>query len=401
MGNIDQLKKLIPMSDDENSEIIEDTPQVNTQLITDSFIDKITPHKSNIGDFSMNSFVIVDPIEEEETSDVYMESIIDMFKRLNNKIDNIADTRTAESHALEKIQGLLLNHDSINALNTIREVRNQDVGEFHLYSGFVNYTIPSILIKIKDELIKIKENSILIKGCYDDLENRYIKKAEENERLKNMISQQSKDHKIQIENLIAENNNIKDQLIGIHRENGTEGLDSLLEEDIVKGIKQLVSNKSAAINDLREEVLEKDEIIKNYNKRANSFEVTHLSTQVDSLKQTQQKLQGENINLTQIANKLSENNTKLKQELIFFNSELKKAMEMIARKNETITRQKNLIELFQEKIGGKNEFPIEELKKRKHQIEERLEKESDYFIKQRLRKEREDCCKRLSDFLNL
>ncbi|ELA40932.1 uncharacterized protein VICG_02021 [Vittaforma corneae ATCC 50505] len=220
--------------------------------------------------------------------------------------------------------------------------------------------------------------------------------------MRSMISQQSRDHKAQIDGLAAENNNIKDQLVKIHKDYGVAGaLESLLEEDILKEIRNLVYSKCKLIDDLREEAMKKDEVIEQFERKANMFEVKHLSSQVESLKQTQHKLQDENLNLTQIVNKMSEKNTKLKQELLFFNSELKKAMELLGRKNETIYGQKSLIELFQEKISGASSFPIEDLKKKKLEIEERLEKENDYFVKQRLKREREDCSKRLSDFLNL
>lgn len=50
-----------------------------------------------------------------------------------------------------------------------------------------------------------------------------------------MFSQQSNDHKAQNDNLVGENNNIKEQLIKIHKEYSTTNtLNSLLEEDVFK-----------------------------------------------------------------------------------------------------------------------------------------------------------------------
>ena len=77
-----------------------------------------------------------------------------------------------------------------------------------------------------------------------------------------------------------------------------------------------------------------------------------------------------------------------------------KNIEIVNKKNDTILRQKSLIELFQEKLSGSS-FPIEELRKKKLDIEHKLAEETDYFVKQNLKKESKDCEKRLSDFLSL
>ena len=224
---------------------------------------------------------------------------------------------------------------------------------------------------------------------------------EENDRLKSIINQQSKDHKAQIDELSSENNHLKDEILKIVTEYGTDcKIESLLEEDILLNLKRIVKGKCAEISRLQDTLGNKEVALKEFYDKENSFDISHLNNQVESFKKSQKKLQDENLNLTQIVNKLSEKNTKLKQELIFFNSELKKAMDTLAKKNEAISRQKSLIELFQEKLSGSS-FPIEELRKKKGEIEKKLSEETDYFIKQNLKKESRDCEKRLSDFLSL
>lgn len=151
--------------------------------------------------------------------------------------------------------------------------------------------------------------------------------------------------------------------------------------------------------ELNEGIAKKNEIIGRFERKAGMFGVSHLNSHVDSLKQVQHKAQDENLNLKQIINKFSEMITKLKQELIFFNSELKKAMEAVGRKNETISRQKSLTELLQGKIGGTSTCPIDALKKTKQEFEGRFEKENEYFVGQGLKREKDDCAKRLSVFL--
>lgn len=403
--NNEALKKLIPMSDDELIDLTENNLRISAPSIVETTIHPNSPSKTIYGDFSMNSFVFVDKeqqTKEDDNTNVYMDSIIDLYRTLNNKIDIFTKEKSKESIIIGKIYSLMLLNDTKNAMSLLKDLAGDDINTKDLYEGLLYKTIPEKIINIKNWLIEIKDNAYLLKNSYNDIENRYIKKVEESERLKNIVNQQNKDHKAQIDSLANENNNIKDRLIKIHKDYcGENKLNSLLEEDIIKEINELVNIKCNEILNLKQELSKRGDIIGQFERKANMFDVANLNSQVESLKQVQHKLQDENLNLTQISSKLSERNTKLKQELIFFNSELKKAKELVERKNETIARQKSLIELFQEKLGGTSSYPIEDLRKKKIEIEERLEKESDYFIKQRLRKEKEDCSKRLSDFLSL
>lgn len=406
------------MSDEEIENSYDEDIKMIAPVLTETSINMNSPTKTVYGDFSMNSFVIVDTPEdtycENKTNrfkddkntikeDVYMESILGLFKSLSVKIDSFYDMRSTEKDIIEKLSAYLTVNDTKSALQCIQEYKNDGNIDFMtVYHSLLQKTIPDFLISLRQKLITVREDLFTYHNCYKEVEDKLYKKAEECERLKNIINQQSKDFKTQIDGLVLENTNMKDDLLKIYNGYSTEkNLESQLEVDIIRNIREVLHQKCEVIDDLREEVLKKDEIIGQFERKAQMFEVTHLNSQVDSLKQTQHKLQAENLNLTNIVNKLSEKNTKLKQELIFFNNEMKKAMEAINRKNETISRQKSLIELFQDKLGGNESFPIEELRRKKKEIEERLAKETDYFVKQDLKKEKEDCAKRLSDFLML
>lgn len=364
-----------------------------------------SPNNTVYGDFSMNSFLIVDTPEEEkkeDTSYVYMESIIDLIRGLNTKIDTLKSEKSEEKHILERVMSFLTIGDSQSAEEVIQTYNNQsNSASTEILVGLIQKTLPQFFINLKEELLNIKEIGLLLKNIYIETDSRFIKKLEENDRLKSIINQQSKDHKAQIDELSSENNHLKDEILKIVTEYGTDcKIESLLEEDILLNLKRIVKGKCAEISRLQDTLGNKEVALKEFYDKENSFDISHLNNQVESFKKSQKKLQDENLNLTQIVNKLSEKNTKLKQELIFFNSELKKAMDTLAKKNEAISRQKSLIELFQEKLSGSS-FPIEELRKKKGEIEKKLSEETDYFIKQNLKKESRDCEKRLSDFLSL
>ena len=403
------MKKLSPMDDKElknNLESDENTLVNNGDgRGLENVFELNSPNNTVYGDFSMNSFLIVDTPEEEkkeDTSYVYMESIIDLIRGLNTKIDTLKSEKSEEKHILERVMSFLTIGDSQSAEEVIQTYNNQsNSASTEILVGLIQKTLPQFFINLKEELLNIKEIGLLLKNIYIETDSRFIKKLEENDRLKSIINQQSKDHKAQIDELSSENNHLKDEILKIVTEYGTDcKIESLLEEDILLNLKRIVKGKCAEISRLQDTLGNKEVALKEFYDKENSFDISHLNNQVESFKKSQKKLQDENLNLTQIVNKLSEKNTKLKQELIFFNSELKKAMDTLAKKNEAISRQKSLIELFQEKLSGSS-FPIEELRKKKGEIEKKLSEETDYFIKQNLKKESRDCEKRLSDFLSL
>lgn len=409
MEHREALKKLIPMSDDE----VENIPPRELKLSTSNLMDTSSlldsPVKTTYGDFSLNSFVVVDvPSQEPEASqedgvDVYMESILGLFKSLNSKIDDLAHQRSAERQVLDEAQQCLLSNNSKKALDIISSHSGKCIPDVKkAVCDFLERQWPEFLLNIRSCLVSTQEICFNLKNAYKDTESKLFKKLEENDRLKNIINQQSIDCRAQIDALASENNAMKDGVIKLIRDLDPDlRLGSQLEEDVLKELEVLIARKNEVIDDLRTESARKDNIIHEYTRKAKSFEISHLHSQIEELKATQKKLQDENLNLTQILNKMSEKNTKLKQELVHFNSELRKSLESINKKNDTIARQKTLIEMFQEKLSGSQNLPIEELRRRRCEIDDKLARETDYFAKQSLRREREDCEKRLSDFLSL
>lgn len=402
------MKKLIPMSDNEKEQNSLSDINLAAPSICDSVFDINSTNNTAYGDFSMNSFVIVDTEDfnnkknDDEISYVYMESIIDLMKGLNMKIDSLKTEKSKEKHVLERVMSFLTIGDSRSAEETIQCYNGSNSPAItEIFLNLIQKSLPNFFISLKEELLKTKEIALGLKNVYLETDTRLFKKLEENERLKNIINQQSKDHRIQIDDLSKENNYLKDEILKIATEIGNNTkMESLLEEDILESLKAGIRAKCIEMESLKEKLSERELSLQEYHLKESSFDISHLNSQIESFKKSQKKLQDENLNLTQIVNKLSEKNTKIKQDLIFFNSELKKAMEVLAKKNDTIARQKSLIELFQEKLSGSS-FPIEELRRKKLEVEKKLIKETDYFVKQSLKKESEDCEKRLSDFLSL
>lgn len=398
-----EVLRRLTMSDDE----MESIP--NLKLCAPSLMDASllsSPVKSMYGDFSLNSFVVIDSPPEttqEDGGSVYMESVLDLFKSLSSRIDGLSLQRTAERSVLEEAQQQLLLNRPGKALEVISKHTGECVlGMKEAVSEFIERQWPEFLLNIRSSLVGTQEICFNLRNAYKDIESKLFKKLEENERLKNIINQQSVDCRAQVDTLVSESNAMKDGIIKCITDlDPLFNFDSQLEVDLLRGLGSLIAERNGLVEELRSENVKKDGVIREYVRKAKSFEVSHLASQVDELKTTQRKLQEENLNLTNILNKMSEKNTKLKQELVLFNSELKRSLESISKKNEAIARQKTLIEMFQEKLSGSKSFPIEDLRRRKSEIDGRLARETDYFAKQSLKKEKEDCERRLSDFLSL
>jgi len=420
MNNAENIGKLIPILDNEIEEQTEDDiknlsiNKIDTSFILDS------PVKPQFGDLSQNSFVVIDSMCQEESdngsteesnskirntdvSNVYMKSILDLFRSLNFKMDSMSYQRSCEKVILEEVQSHLClknYHKAIEAINKYSGQKPPDQTE--LYKNFIEVRLREDILEIRSQMVVLDEVAFKMKNAYSGIETKLVKKMEENERLRKMINQQSIDHKAQIDGLVSENNLMLDGIVETIKGLNCEDVpDSQLQVDILQELRHIGKKTKEEIAVLREQNAKKDEVIAEFRKKAKSFEITHLNSQIDELKSTQKKLQDENINLSQILSKMSEKNTKLKQELLLFNTEYKKSIDAINKKNETISRQKMLIEMFQEKLSGTESLPIEELKRKRSDIEARLERETDYFTKQALRREKLDCEKRLSDFLNV
>lgn len=417
----------------ENNQEAHKSEESTQNLLTESLKSLISPilPMKNFEDFSQNSFVFVDTTDADfeyednsillennniieitnksdeciknDVSNVYMKSILDLFRSLNFKIDNISLQKQTQKHIIEEVHGHLLLNDSKAALKTI----NRHLGDIkpemtQLCEQFIRTTLKDAIFDLKNQILNVEETVNKAKNIYNEIESKLYKKLEENKRLMNIINQQSVDHKAQVDNLVQENSIMKDEIINLIKIlNPTQALDSKLQEDIIQVLKNKIEEKIVLVEDLQNDNFRKEGIIQDYVKKSSNFEVCHLNKQIVEFKITQKKLQDENINLSQIISKMSEKNTKLKQELVLFNTEYKRAVEAIKIKNETISRQKTLIEMFQEKLTGTNNFPIEELRKKKYDIESKLERENDFLVKQALKKEKNDCEKRLSDFLSI
>ena len=168
------MKKLSPMDDKElknNLESDENTLVNNGDgRGLENVFELNSPNNTVYGDFSMNSFLIVDTPEEEkkeDTSYVYMESIIDLIRGLNTKIDTLKSEKSEEKHILERVMSFLTIGDSQSAEEVIQTYNNQsNSASTEILVGLIQKTLPQFFINLKEELLNIKEIGLLLKKIY-------------------------------------------------------------------------------------------------------------------------------------------------------------------------------------------------------------------------------------------
>ncbi|KAI5149303.1 hypothetical protein ENBRE01_0820 [Enteropsectra breve] len=331
-------------------------------------------------------------------NDVYMDTILTLFQKLNTKIEGLSNIRQENKRVIDECYSQLLvgNSDAAAEILSIHSTQEQPSENSRLKAISKKWEKSSD--RMKAELLEIREKLLKLSTTQHKIADIAVKKSEESERLKNIIYKQSNEHRAQVEQLSKENSILKEGLIAVLRENG-ESLNSQLEEDLLKTLQSSMARMSNE-NKRKEELLEeKTAKIGMLEKQLSAGDSEKLNAQIEEYKKTVASVQGQNLNFTQIIQKLSEKNVKLKRDLVLFNTELTKAAASLKNKNEIIARQKTLIDMFQKRISG--EFPINELQQKRKELEDRLTNEKDYFAKKILEKEKIDCEKRLADFMGL
>ena len=142
--------------------------------------------------------------------------------------------------------------------------------------------------------------------------------------------------------LLLETNKFKNELINIIQfETSTN--DNNYDNKSISELFQLLKDH---LNRYKNDILN----VKRQKNSENSSNIDELNTYILDLKKQIDKLQKDNLKITQNQTKLTEKNIKYQKDLIIFNNEIKKLITSDKIKTETILRQKKLIEMFQEKL---------------------------------------------------
>ncbi|KAI5169553.1 hypothetical protein PAEPH01_0807 [Pancytospora epiphaga] len=361
--------------------------------------------RDNIDCISSENITTVLSIDNDDVeigdTDVYMRNTLELFMRLNGKLEILLREKSSDRRIMEECYKRILRKDIKGALSCLRVHVNTDEEE-KSFKAFIEDKWPIYSRRIKGEMDSIRGLVIQMKNIFERLLDRLEMKGNECDRLSDVNKKQSIDYSIQLNSLISENDALKDGLITqLKRHGSPEALNSMLAIDLLSGVGKVLEEQTGELVKYRKSLLERDLQLDEFKRRESSLDVMNLSKQLEEFKRTEKRLQNENINFSETIQRLSIRNSKYKQDLVLFNNELKKSFETIRLKNETIERQKKLISLFQDKLSGCPDYPIEELKARRREIDSKIVKEEDYLKRQVLERERIDCDRRLSDFIKL
>ncbi|TBU13912.1 hypothetical protein CWI40_121000 [Ordospora colligata] len=157
-------------------------------------------------------------------------------------------------------------------------------------------------------------------------------------------------------------------------------------------MKQSVERMKQRIDELHQENLGMKETIENYKQQVGKNEETKKELEI---------LLNENIRFSEAITKLCSKNSKTKNDLITARDMLKQANEAIKSKNATISKQKNIIDVLQSRVGEEYLVPMNELQERVDDLKTQINQETNVHERDRLGQQIEDYERRIADFLCL
>lgn len=362
-----------------------------------------------IGDFTENSLLYTgeevvhiprisyESFQNDENKEAKaMKGMLELFEQLNFKLDAMARWRSAEKSTITEARSFIelgrydrakralsthCNPDSCQA-DLLREVWNEEK------------------LKMLNSVLKAKTAISKLELFVNNLLAIMDRKANENDRLREVIKSQHSEHLAQLESVVEENSNLKNGVVRLVQEYSHDP-NSKLEDDLLLTLEISMKKSRDEVSVLSNKIAAQESEIKTLRSHESNLNLNQLKKRLESSFITRKKLEEQNLQFNEIIKKLSDENVKRRKDLETLNEEMKRIIHGSKRKDETITRQRVLIQLFQNKLGGSCVVPIEELRRRKERIVQQLSVERDFIKKDILRKEAEDCDRRLSDFIKL
>ncbi len=367
----------------------------------------ITGQKSNFDPALDDTLDITLPVNENleiptDPLNVYMKPIVECLSDINLSLNEFKGSRSAERKVLMECLRALKQEDVEKSKGLLlAELGSEEQNKILITS------IIELLPKFKDACLKAMDTVTKIKSglsqvsevnskLSEDLEATRVSLQISRDEVKKMETQND----LRTNKAIADSNLLKKNLIDLLK-TFDEVVDSELEGDLVEKCKCLFNSFKNDVAKIKEELS-----IERYNSKkkdeyyqSNNIEI--LTQEVESLRNTQRKLQSENLSMSQGMQKLIEKNYKYKQNLVLFNTHLKRFIEKDKIQMETISKQKNLIELFQNKLSGtQNNSTVNALRKQNEEIDKLVLKEKDEKKKEKLllmKKENEQKILKLSN----
>lgn len=267
--------------------------------------------------------------------------IIDLFENINSKINELLQSKSYDYKLLKNCYKYIMLEDYTTVkkllLSRIDPISKSDLMIHYLSGNGINEikTIQKMLNDVQQKITVINPIINKIISLSHDLNK-------ENIMLISKIDEIEKTATHKYDSLLLETNKFKNELINIIQfETSTN--DNNYDNKSISELFQLLKDH---LNRYKNDILN----VKRQKNSENSSNIDELNTYILDLKKQIDKLQKDNLKITQNQTKLTEKNIKYQKDLIIFNNEIKKLITSDKIKTETILRQKKLIEMFQEKL---------------------------------------------------
>lgn len=267
--------------------------------------------------------------------------IIDLFENINSKINELLQSKSYDYKLLKNCYKYIMLEDYTTVkkllLSRIDPISKSDLMIHYLSGNGINEikTIQKILNDVQQKITVINPIINKIISLSHDLNKENIMLISKIDEIEKTAT-----HKYDL--LLLETNKFKNELINIIQfETSTN--DNNYDNKSISELFQLLKDH---LNRYKNDILN----VKRQKNSENSSNIDELNTYILDLKKQIDKLQKDNLKITQNQTKLTEKNIKYQKDLIIFNNEIKKLITSDKIKTETILRQKKLIEMFQEKL---------------------------------------------------
>lgn len=267
--------------------------------------------------------------------------IIDLFENINSKINELLQSKSYDYKLLKNCYKYIMLEDYTTVkkllLSRIDPISKSDLMIHYLSGNGINEikTIQKMLNDVQQKITVINPIINKIISLSHDLNKENIMLISKIDEIEKTAT-----HKYDL--LLLETNRFKNELINIIQfETSTN--DNNYDNKSISELFQLLKDH---LNRYKNDILN----VKRQKNSENSSNIDELNTYILDLKKQIDKLQKDNLKITQNQTKLTEKNIKYQKDLIIFNNEIKKLITSDKIKTETILRQKKLIEMFQEKL---------------------------------------------------
>ena len=249
--------------------------------------------------------------------------IIDLFENINSKINELLQSKSYDYKLLKNCYKYIMLEDYTTVkkllLSRIDPISKSDLMIHYLSGNGINEikTIQKMLNDVQQKITVINPIINKIISLSHDLNKENIMLISKIDEIEKTAT-----HKYDL--LLLETNKFKNELINIIQfETSTN--DNNYDNKSISELFQLLKDH---LNRYKNDILN----VKRQKNSENSSNIDELNTYILDLKKQIDKLQKDNLKITQNQTKLTEKNIKYQKDLIIFNNEIKKLIEMFQEK---------------------------------------------------------------------